>query len=170
MMCVRYISVSESEVAQSCPTLCDPMDCSLPGSSVHGIFQARVPEWVAISFSRGSSQPRDWTQVSHIVGRRFTVWALTRHNTFSDLIVKWKLRVTKDTIIDLLHLEDCILFIYSQCWYGKEFLLSTSLHWEMCYTRQNSRNPLIFWQFCCYMHFLVYFFFLHIAGQLKGKY
>jgi len=48
------------------------MDCSLPGSSVHGIFQARVLEWVAISFSRGSSQPRDQTQVSHIVGRHFT--------------------------------------------------------------------------------------------------
>ena len=46
---------SESEVAQSCPTLCDPMDCSLPGSSLHGILQARVLEWVAISFSRGSS-------------------------------------------------------------------------------------------------------------------
>ena len=46
---------SESEVTQSCPTLCDPMDCSLPGSSVHGIFQARILEWVAISFSRGSS-------------------------------------------------------------------------------------------------------------------
>ena len=45
-------------VAQSCPTLCDPMDCSLPGSSVHGILQERVLEWVAISFSRGSSQPR----------------------------------------------------------------------------------------------------------------
>ena len=42
---------SESEVAQLCPTLCDPMDCSLPGSSVHGIFQARVLEWVAIAFS-----------------------------------------------------------------------------------------------------------------------
>ena len=47
--------LSESEVAQSCPTLCDPMDCSLSGSSVHGIFQARVLEWVAISFSMGSS-------------------------------------------------------------------------------------------------------------------
>ena len=49
----------ESEVAQSCPTLCDSMDYSLPGSSVHEIFQARILEWVAISFSRGSSQPRD---------------------------------------------------------------------------------------------------------------
>jgi len=45
----------ESEVAQSCPTLCDPMDCSLPRSSIHGILQARVLEWVAFSFSRGSS-------------------------------------------------------------------------------------------------------------------
>ena len=64
---------SESEVAQSCPTLLNPMDCSLPGSSIHGIFQARVLESVAISFSRGSSQPRDQTGVSCIVGRCFTV-------------------------------------------------------------------------------------------------
>ena len=55
--------------------LCNPMDCSLPGSSVHGIFQARVLEWVAISFSRRSSRPKDRTWVSRIVGRRFTVWA-----------------------------------------------------------------------------------------------
>ena len=64
-----------SEVAQSCPTVCDPMDCKLPGSSIHGIFQARVLEWGAMAFSRGSSWPRDWTQVSHIVGRCFMVWA-----------------------------------------------------------------------------------------------
>ena len=51
---------------QSCPTLCDPMDCSPPGSSVHGILQARILEWVAISFSRGSSWPRDQTRVSYI--------------------------------------------------------------------------------------------------------
>ena len=66
---------SESEVAQSYPTLRDPMDCSLPGSSVHGIFQARVLEWVAISFTKGSSWPGDETQVFCIVGRRFTLWA-----------------------------------------------------------------------------------------------
>ena len=59
----------------SCLALCDPMDCSLAGSSIHGIFQAIVLEWVAISFSRGSSWPRDGTQVSHIVDRCFTVWA-----------------------------------------------------------------------------------------------
>ena len=71
-----------SEVAQSCPNFCHPMDCSLPGYSVHGIFQARILEWVAISFSKGSSQPRDQTRVSCIVGRRFTVWA-TREAQFS---------------------------------------------------------------------------------------
>ena len=64
-------SESESEVAQACPAVCDPMDCSLPGSWVHGIFQATVLEWVAISFSKGSSQPRDQTQVSRIAGRRY---------------------------------------------------------------------------------------------------
>ena len=51
------------------------MDCSLPGSSVHGILQARILEWIAIPFSRGSSQPRDGTWVSHIAGRLFTIWA-----------------------------------------------------------------------------------------------
>ena len=64
-----------SKVAQSCPTLCNPMDCSPPGFSVHGILQARILQWVAISFSRGSSRPRDRTQVSHIAGRRFNLWA-----------------------------------------------------------------------------------------------
>ena len=60
-------------VSQSCPTLCHPVDCSLLGSSVHGIFQARILEWIAISLSRGSSQPRDQTPVSCITGRFFTV-------------------------------------------------------------------------------------------------
>ena len=60
-------------VAQSCLSLCDPMDYSPPGSSVHGILQARILEWVAIPFSRGSS--RDQTLVPHIAGRFFTIWA-----------------------------------------------------------------------------------------------
>ena len=67
--------MKESEVAQSCPTLCDPVDGSPPGSFVYGILQARILEWVAISFSRGSSWPRDRTPVSRIAGRHFTVWA-----------------------------------------------------------------------------------------------
>ena len=62
-------------VTQSCLTLCDPMDCSPPGSSVHGILQARILEWVAMPSSGESSQPRDQTQVSRIAGRCFTLWA-----------------------------------------------------------------------------------------------
>ena len=81
------------EVAQSCPTLCDLVDCSLPGSSVHGIFQARVLEWAATSFSRRSSPPRDRTRVSRIVGRRFTVWAaLSRWH----LCVPWLKKLTQN--------------------------------------------------------------------------
>ena len=63
------------KVSSLCPTLCGLMDCSLPGSSVHGIFQARILEWVAIPFSRGSWQPRDWTQASRTGSGFLTVWA-----------------------------------------------------------------------------------------------
>ena len=63
----------EGEVTQSCLTLCDPVDYSLPGISIHGILQARIQEWFTISFSRGSSRPRDQTRVSHIVGRCFNL-------------------------------------------------------------------------------------------------
>ena len=67
--CAVYWKVNvKMLVAQSCLTLCKPMHCSPPGSSVHGILQARILERVAMPSSRGSSQPRDWTQVSHIAG------------------------------------------------------------------------------------------------------
>ena len=62
-------------VAQSYPTLCDSMNCSPPGSSVHGILQARILEWVTIPFSRGSSWSRDQTRISCFIGRFFTNWA-----------------------------------------------------------------------------------------------
>ena len=73
----KYIRYANKEydllvLFKSCLTLCDPLDCILPGSSVHAILQARMLEWVAIPSSRGSSQPRDQTQVSHIAGRFFT--------------------------------------------------------------------------------------------------
>ena len=68
VLIIQYLCSPESEGTQSCPTLCDPTDCSLPGLA-HGIFQAIVMEWIAISFSRGSSRPRDRTWVSHIVDR-----------------------------------------------------------------------------------------------------
>ena len=87
--CLRYLSFRDSNrvcvcvcvcvcvlVAQLCLTLCNPMDCSPPGSSVHGILHASILERVAIPFSRGSFQHRDWTWVSCIAGRCFTIWAI----------------------------------------------------------------------------------------------
>ena len=65
-----------SEVTQSCPTLCDPMDCSLPGLSLHGISQSRILEWVAYPFSRRTSWPRNRTRVSCIASGLFTSWAI----------------------------------------------------------------------------------------------
>ena len=87
MLLIAYPVSAHSlvKVAQSCPTLCDPMDYS-----VHGILQARILEWVPFPFSRGSSQPRDRTQVSCIAGRFFTSWA-TREAHF--------LVVTKRTLV-----------------------------------------------------------------------
>ena len=76
----RYATLCS--VAQSCLSLCDPLDCSSPGSSLHGIFQARILEWVAISFSKWSSPPRDQTCVSCIAGGFFTIWA-TRDASWS---------------------------------------------------------------------------------------
>ena len=76
-------------LAQARPTLCDPMDCSPPGSSVHGILQARTLEWVAISFSRASSRPRNQTQASCIARGFFPIWAtretLSREDAFQIL-------------------------------------------------------------------------------------
>ena len=73
-------------VSQLCLTLCDPMECSPPGFSVHGILQASIPQWVAIPFSKGSSWPWDWTWVCLIAGRSFTIW--DSRETFSgDILV-----------------------------------------------------------------------------------
>ena len=67
-------------VIPSCLTVCNPMDCSPPGSSVCGILEVRILEWVVISFSKGSSQPSYWTQVSCTPGRFITIWATKIHS------------------------------------------------------------------------------------------
>ena len=67
-MCTEVYEKVKVKIAQLCLTLCGPMDCSLPGFSVHGILQAILLEWVAVPFFRGSSQPRNPTQVSFIAG------------------------------------------------------------------------------------------------------
>ena len=96
-----------SEVAQSCPTLCNPMDCSLPGSSVHGIFQAGVLEWIAISFSRRSSQPKDQTWISHTVDRRLTVWA-TRELDICIKCGKIKCELISTSVVSHIYLCVCM--------------------------------------------------------------
>ena len=76
---------------QSCLILCDPMDCSPPDSSVHGILQVRILEWVAISFCRGSSPPRNRTQVFWTAGKFFSVWATreaTREATYIRVVLR----------------------------------------------------------------------------------
>ena len=85
---INIHSMPACSVAKLCPTLCNCMDCSLPGSSVHGIFQAIILEWVAILFSRGSSQLRDRTQVSRIAVRFFTIWATREAWLIASSVVK----------------------------------------------------------------------------------
>ena len=89
---------SHSVVSDSC----DPMDCSPPVSSVHGILQARILEWVAISFSTGSSRPKDWTWVSCTVGRFFTDWT-TREVPYTQTWINWLNDLTLLVNMNLLH-------------------------------------------------------------------
>ena len=109
----------EREIAQTCLTLCDPVGFSLPGSSIPGIFQARVLEWVAISFSRESSQPRDQTQVSHIADRRFNIWATRQAHAGQEAAVRTGYG-TKDSfqIAKGVHqgciLSPCLLNFYTE--------------------------------------------------------
>ena len=100
------------------------MDSNLPGSSVHGILHARILEGVAISFSRGSSQPRDWTQVSSIVDRRLTVWATrevnyneippyTSQNDYHQKFHKQMLeRVEREVTVSGVHQRDSVIRIH----------------------------------------------------------
>ena len=74
-MFLYFDAAAAAKLLQSCPTLCDPIDSSPPGSAVPGILQARTLEWVVISFSRGSFRPRGWTQASSIASRRLNLWA-----------------------------------------------------------------------------------------------
>ena len=82
---------SARRVSENKKYCCDPMDCSLLGSFVHGIFQARILEYVAISSSRGSSQPKDWTHISCvfcIAGRFFTCWTIREAHLFLNKVLK----------------------------------------------------------------------------------
>ena len=94
-------------VIQSCPTLCDPMNCSPPGSSVPGLLLVRILEWVAVPFPSGSFWPRDQTQVSCLAGRFFTIWA------------------TREALLDTYHSSDslCIFRVLKYLLYREKQLL-----------------------------------------------
>ena len=122
-------------VAQLCPTLWDLMDCSPPDSSVHGILQVRILEWVAILFSRGSSQPRDRTGGSFIAGRFLTIWATREAQLFISMI-----HMEPFLKIPLLGGTKCFLS-YSSLYFSKSvcFLvmlvlktLFSEIHWRFC--------------------------------------
>ena len=103
-------------VAPSCPFLCNSMDCSPPGFSIHGILQARILEWVAITFSRGSAWLNDWTQVSCVADWFFTVWA-TREAPILEWVAMSSLQgifPTQGSNPDLLHCRRILYFLSHQ--------------------------------------------------------
>ena len=115
-------------VAQGCPILCNPTDCSPPGSSVHGILQARILEWVVIPFSRGCSQPWDQTWVSCIAGRFFTIWTTNFHYGKP---VKWEVFWSfSETLAVLIVFEDQSIF----------FLTLDISRWSQANLLQPSQN------------------------------
>ena len=128
-------------VAQLCQILCDPMDCSPLGSSVCGILQARILEWVAVSFSRGSekesSQPMDGTQVSSIAGRFFTVWATREAPKLKKLVqmyqshkqfLEWKELLRGPFCLDTnLKPGSLVLYLTHALDYLSNFLISQQL-------------------------------------------
>ena len=105
-------------VAQSCPALCYPMGCSLPGSSVHGILQARILEWVTISLSRGSSRPRDRTQISCKAGRVFTAERLGK-----PFLLRYSCPIFSPLQLSLTFEKQTLLFSHSQLYHA---------HWPRC--------------------------------------
>ena len=108
-----------AQLLQLCPTLCNPIDGSPPGSSVHGIFQKRILEWVAISSSRLSSQPRDQTRLSCIAGRFFYHWAIVEACCGSFHILFF--------LFICSHLNT-VIGLWRYCYY----LLLTTQHLEQC--------------------------------------
>ena len=115
--CSKYQKHFDVKVIQPCTTLCSPMDCSLPGSSLRGILQASIPEWLALSSSKGSSQPRDRTQVFCIAGGFFTIWATREAQEYwsGQPIPSPEIFVTQEMNQGLLH---CRQILYQLSYQG----------------------------------------------------
>ena len=128
------VEVKWSEFAPSCLTLWDPLDYSPPGSSICGIFLARILEWVAISFSRGSSLPRDWNRVSCIVGRCFTIWA-TREVSWNhkEALYHWLNSMLKD--ISCQKCNICNFTAFKVLFYITIFVKQTNKQLNFTYTK-----------------------------------
>ena len=132
-----------------CPALCDPMDSNLPDSCVHGILQARILEWVAVPFSRGSSQPRDQTQVFRIAGRFFTVWAIREFFIAYSWTLCFKLidQIFMDSLLGspflLLYMSVFMLVSYSYEYYNKVWMRE-HLSFKNCFKFSSACIPLLF--------------------------
>ena len=115
LLCFLILNALYMLVTQSCPSLCDPMNYSLPRSSVHGLLQARILEWIAIPFSRGSSQKRDLIWVSHIASKFFTVW-VTKALKCLDFahIVEGRYKSPKSCVLNRLYWASIVP--YSKNW------------------------------------------------------
>ena len=121
-----YLKVNiKSTCAQSCSTLCDPMGCSPPGSSVHGIFQKRTLEWVAIFFFKGSSQPRDWTCVLCIfcIGSSILYYWATTEVKYQESYLSYGFIATDET-----HSPSQLCIIYGNRLSNKVMTPSKLLH------------------------------------------
>ena len=115
----KFSSWSNMLIVQSYLTLCNPVDCSLPDSPVHGILEARLLEWVAIRFSRGSFWPRDRTWVSCIASKYFTIWGTRQAQRRYDMIYLLRRRY--------IFIEDIIYCI-------SIFYLMNGVHWFLIQT------------------------------------
>ena len=142
-------SLSAHICAHSCPTLCDPLDCSLLGSSVHGIFQARIPERVAISSSRGSSRPRDWTHISFI-GRQDSL-LLSHQGSSLSLKIVYNL-IVNEPLPSLPSISPHKPFAFSKllCCKGYDEMLhsfSSQCPQVQCNSWMNTWRPCHYWDY-----------------------
>ena len=127
--------MSEVKVIQPCPALCNPMDCT-----VHEILQARILEWVAFSFSRASSQPRNRTQVSHIAGRFFTNWG-TRRAQVQNPVLSFTIEWTGENYLHTAGLKKKILIVFlsKSCYESLNRTHSSTLAWKTPWTEERGR-------------------------------
>ena len=150
-------------VIQLCLTFCNPMDCSLPGSSIHGTLQARILEQVAILFSSQSSLPRDWTRSSHIAGRFFSAWATRESHSFH--ISKPLLR--SSPLFEILSLSLGIYFIFTHQGIFLDYSIFKSyLFMSTLYQQKKNDFLLICIRFLFYQWMQVFLPFLFFASLI----